>query len=203
MATREPKTEPDKTALKVLGARVAAGDMEALSEVQGHYRRLVREAEAGDSQAMGKIRALLKHLPGFWTAYDDVMEIALNAHLSATCGDNLMLQESRKRQVTEMSEELAGDDCSPLEYLLAQRIAVCWLQMQYADAIYYQNLQGMQPHWIDSHERRRDRAQRRFLSACKTLATVRKLNVPALQVNIGDQQVNIAGARGGDDEEGA
>lgn len=202
MATKKPDTEPDKATLKALSARVAGGDREALSEVQAHYLRLVREAEAGDRQALEKMRALLKHLPGFWRAYDDVMEIALEAQLRATCGGNLMLQESRRRQAAEMTDELAGEECPLVEYLLAKRVAVCWLQMQHADVIYYQNLQGMEPHWIDSHERRRDRAQRRFLSACKTLATVRKLNVPALQVNIGDKQVNIANASRGDDEKG-
>jgi hypothetical protein len=31
---------------------------------------------------------------------------------------------------------------------------------------------------------RRDHAHKRFLSACKTLATVRKLALPAIQVNV-------------------
>ena len=34
-----------------------------------------------------------------------------------------------------------------------------------------------------------DRAHRRFLQAVKTLATVRRLLVPALQVNIGKNQI--------------
>jgi hypothetical protein len=34
----------------------------------------------------------------------------------------------------------------------------------------------------------------RFLSAVRTLAQVRKLAVPALQVNIAKNQVNVAGA---------
>jgi hypothetical protein len=39
-----------------------------------------------------------------------------------------------------------------------------------------------------------DRAHRRYLSAIKTLATVRKLALPVLQVNIAKKQVNVAGA---------
>jgi len=46
----------------------------------------------------------------------------------------------------------------------------------------------------DYHLRRQDRAHRRFLTAMKTLATVRKLGLPVLQVNIGENQVNVANA---------
>jgi hypothetical protein len=39
-----------------------------------------------------------------------------------------------------------------------------------------------------------DRAHKRYLSAIKTLATVRKLALPVLQVNIAKKQVNVAGS---------
>jgi hypothetical protein len=38
-----------------------------------------------------------------------------------------------------------------------------------------------------------DRAQKRYLSAIKALALVRKLALPVLQVNIACKQVNVAG----------
>ncbi|CAN5895701.1 hypothetical protein BH23PLA1_BH23PLA1_24550 [soil metagenome] len=40
------------------------------------------------------------------------------------------------------------------------------------------------------HQRRIDRAHKRFLSSVRTLAQIRKLPLPALQVNIGANQVN-------------
>ncbi len=43
------------------------------------------------------------------------------------------------------------------------------------------------------HQQRIERAQRRYLAAIKALAQVRKLGVPAVQVNIGDKQINVAG----------
>ena len=45
----------------------------------------------------------------------------------------------------------------------------------------------------DYHQRRCDLAQRRYLAAVKALALVRKLGVPALQLNIARNQVNVAG----------
>jgi hypothetical protein len=43
-------------------------------------------------------------------------------------------------------------------------------------------------------ERRIDHAHRQYLATLKTLATVRRLAVPILQVNLARQQVNVAGA---------
>ena len=38
-----------------------------------------------------------------------------------------------------------------------------------------------------------DRAHRRYLSAIRTLAQVRRLLTPAVQINVGENQVNVAG----------
>jgi hypothetical protein len=43
------------------------------------------------------------------------------------------------------------------------------------------------------HQQRVERAQRRYLAAIKVLAQVRKLRMPAVQVNIGGKQNNLAG----------
>ena len=45
--------------------------------------------------------------------------------------------------------------------------------------------------WAEFYQRRIDRAQKRFLSAIKALALVRRLQLPAVQVNIGEKQMNI------------
>jgi len=44
----------------------------------------------------------------------------------------------------------------------------------------------------DYQQRRMDRAHKRYLSAIKALALVRKLALPVLQVNIARKQVNVA-----------
>jgi hypothetical protein len=42
----------------------------------------------------------------------------------------------------------------------------------------------------EHQQRRIDRTHRRLMSTIKTLATVRRLAVPALQINVARQQVN-------------
>ena len=43
------------------------------------------------------------------------------------------------------------------------------------------------------HQARISKAQARYLAAIRTLAQVRRLGVPVVQVNIGGQQVNVTG----------
>jgi hypothetical protein len=43
-----------------------------------------------------------------------------------------------------------------------------------------------------AHRKRIEQAARRFLRAIKALAAVRRLQLPAMQVNIGEKQVNVA-----------
>ncbi|HLM78571.1 MAG TPA: hypothetical protein VK361_09320, partial [Rubrobacteraceae bacterium] len=76
--------------------------------------------------------------------------------------------------------------------LLAERIVACWLQLQYAEAIYVQNLGDLNMKQSEYHQRRLDRLHKRYLSSIKTLAQIRKLG-PAVQINIAEKQINTAG----------
>jgi hypothetical protein len=79
-----------------------------------------------------------------------------------------------------------------LDYLL-----LCWLRLQHIELAYTQAMDSAitcerGAHW----ERRLTAAQGRYLRACESLARVRRLSRPApLQVNIGAQQMNVAGDR--------
>jgi hypothetical protein len=44
----------------------------------------------------------------------------------------------------------------------------------------------------DYYQRRQDRGHHRYISAIRALAQVRQLLIPAVQVNVGGQQVNMA-----------
>jgi hypothetical protein len=73
---------------------------------------------------------------------------------------------------------------------LVERVAGCWLQVHYFDVIYAQNMTKLTGEQSEYYQRRQDRAHKRYLAAIKTLAQVRRLLFPAVQVNIGAQQVN-------------
>ena len=81
---------------------------------------------------------------------------------------------------------------TPMENLLIERILTCWLETQYCDALHAQNMKEASIKTSEFLQRRQDRAHRRFLSAVKTLAVIRRLQLPVIQVNIGEKQVNVA-----------
>jgi hypothetical protein len=92
-------------------------------------------------------------------------------------------------------DDLAGPNPTALERILCERVALCWFDAHEMDRRYI-NQADTSLKIAEYRESRRDRAHKRFLAACRTLATVRKLALPAIQVNLAHQQVNIARANG-------
>jgi hypothetical protein len=81
-----------------------------------------------------------------------------------------------------------------LKRLLADRVPTGWLTLVVAEGTYLQALErGLSQSADAFHQQRIERAQRRYLEAIKTLAQVRRLEVPAVQVNIADKQINVMG----------
>lgn len=110
-------------------------------------------------------------------------------------GKALAFKEAVKRKMRAMRADLAGANATPLECLLADRIALCWLSVHDAEVRFTQS-KDLTWKQVDFWQRRIDAAHRRYLSAIRTLATIRKLALPALQVNIARKQVNVVGAAG-------
>jgi hypothetical protein len=79
--------------------------------------------------------------------------------------------------------------------LLIDQIVVCWLQMYITQYSYSSVMaESVTLNQGNYWERRLTIVQGRYLRAMETLARVRRLSrVTPLQVNIGGQQVNVAG----------
>ncbi len=163
------------------------------------YRKVVtqaKRAEVGDSKAPEKLRRLCPE------AYDRLLEaygdlgrrtedalieaIYLQRWGNLTKGNHLSL-EGVKRKADEMRRELYEFHRSPLERLLVDRLICCWIGVCHAEMA----AAGYADHLVSGDDRFQkwlDRCHRRFLRACKDLATVHKLLGPTIQVNIGKEQ---------------
>lgn len=111
-------------------------------------------------------------------------------------GDGIDGKAEVRREVERLAAEVAGPTPSPLEVLLAQRVALTWLELLNLDAYLGQlghTLSGGRFAFVD---KRRDRATARHLAAIRSLAQLRRLMRPgpAVQVNVGHglAQVNLA-----------
>lgn len=154
-------------------------------------RRLIDRARKGDVSTMPEIQRLLREPANVDRLGGDLARRAELSFVNALAGDDLLFREALVRKLAALRDELAGPNPTPIERLLVERAVACWLQVQDADVRYAQAQLSATMKQGDYQQQRMDRAHRRYLLALRTLAQVRKLAVPVLQVNIGKKQVNI------------
>lgn len=153
--------------------------------------RLLARARKGDRTALPAVRELLRNPAAVAALGGELAELAERSFVQAMSPDDLAFREAVARKLQLLKAELLGADPSPVDRLLVERVAACWLQVQDADVRAAQAT-GQSPKWFELYQRRMELANRRFLAAVKTLAQVRKLALPVLQVNIAKKQVNVA-----------
>jgi hypothetical protein len=155
---------------------------------------LLPAVNAGDLAAQRELRAILEETPELWSEIGNLGRHAETALVRVAAGDNSVIRESIVRKLDTLRRDVTGAHPSVLERLLADRIAISWLSLTVAEGTYHQALERGLGRADDTfHQQRIERAQRRYLAAIKALAQVRKLGVPAVQVNIADKQINLAG----------
>jgi hypothetical protein len=101
--------------------------------------------------------------------------------------------ERLRQELDSLTAELAGPNPSPVELVLAQTAALDWFALRNHEARYSGTAtsgEGMTLAQSEHQQRRIDPTHRRLMSSLKTLATVRRLAVPAVQINVARQQVN-------------
>jgi hypothetical protein len=110
---------------------------------------------------------------------------------------NEKTKEALRRELDDLAAELSGP--SPVERVLAGTAATSWFAFRFHEAHYATSAtteEGMTFAQSEHAQRRMDQAHRRFLSTLKTLATVCRLAVPDVQINLARQQVNQLNAGG-------
>jgi hypothetical protein len=151
---------------------------------------VISRANGGDEAALGKLRPVLDLVPELADDLGNLARIARDSWLHRIAPEQLAFRESLKRKTEMVRDDLVQPTDGPMERLLAERVALCWLHLHYAEGVYARNMETLDIEWSDHYQRRIDRAQRRYLQAIRTLAQVRRLAVPSVQVNIAEHQVN-------------
>lgn len=152
---------------------------------------LLQRAESGDKAVLPVLRKLLESDGWLVEAAGNLATQVQHTLVNNAAGKSLLLQESIPRKMDRLRKDLSGENPTPLEVLLVERVVLCWLSLHDAEVRYAQAKELSIPQATFWQERI-DRLHRRYLSAIKTLATIRKLALPALQVNIARKQVNVA-----------
>ena len=167
----------------------AIANHELISRIEAATKR----ADHGDRAALALVAQVFDVVPSVWDSYGDLAAAAETAVVDLWSADSTAKKEGLRRRLAVMRAELAGPEASPLERLLAERVVACWLLSYQADFAYGQAVKDLPASEAEPYQRRQDRAARQYLKALRSLAEVRRLLVPTLQVNIAKRQVNIAG----------
>lgn len=157
---------------------------------------LAERARKGDREAANALLRVLEGDPDrlIRLGHGNLDVLAEECLSMRELGDNLIARDAIEARLKRLRAELAGPAPTPLERLLVDRVAMTWFQLQMLELV--TPTSGKSDGWALRIDRRRDQAHRRFLSSLKALAQVRRLELPALQVNVamaGGQQVNLAG----------
>jgi hypothetical protein len=179
--------EPDLSAITKEEKEARRHTVERLNE-------LVKKAEKGNKEGLPEIRKILKESPELAWRIMDYGKLAEWHFIERMTKDkDFGSKELLKRQLASMREEIAGENPSPLERLLAERVVATWLQIQLFEGMYAAGMhQSMSTNQRNYLQERSDRAHRNHLSAIRMLAQIRKMG-PAVQINIAQKQINTAG----------
>jgi hypothetical protein len=157
---------------------------------------VIKQAAKGDERCLPQVREMLsdpEEGPGWLEAAGSPAEWLRRSIVGKMAGKHLLVREAARKKLEGVQADLEGPNPTPVERLLAERAALCWLTVNWYEERFV-NADDMSITQADYFQRRIHRAHQRFLSAVETLARVRKLAVPTLQLNIARNQVNVAGS---------
>jgi len=177
-------------------ANTSKKEIEVPGKTVEKLQDLLRLAEKGKENAVPEIRQILNEHPNLAWDFVDLAKVAEDALIEdMTREQDLATRELIRCQLEAMKKEIVGNEHSPLERLLSERVVVTWLEVQLFEALYVRNMRNLSIRQADYHQKRLDRAHGRHLSAIRALAQIRKLlkGTTITQINIADKQINTTG----------
>ena len=178
------------------------GALELSEEARGRLaelRSLSDRAEAGDKRARkdlrARVRASSEEVIG--RASDIGRKMGQTLAHTASGGDPLT-EEALYAKLDLMRAEIAGEDPTPLEVLLTERVVALWMLTTLLEALvatqYRRDVgegpERLSPSYLIQQSRILDSATKRYLAAIRELARVRKLQATAPPVSV-KAQVNV------------
>lgn len=144
-----------------------------------------------DKEDVAALRRQLQETPDMWRPFGDMGRMAENIVIEGR-HTTAVVRESMKAGMEVQRRELGIETATPLERALIDHVALCWLRLQSLELDFSSNLRQEHTFTLAEHmDRRLNAAQKRYLRACETLARIRRLAVPPVQINVGEKQVNL------------
>ncbi len=164
-----------------------------LSEIQA----LSDQAREGDKEARKELRRTLRGAsPEIVARCSDVARRGQLIVIKTIAADEPVMEEALAARMDLMRAEIAGENPTPLEVLLTERIVSSWIVAEVLEALLNAQLQmgdkvqRSSPSYLKFIIGWLDSVHRRYLAGIRELARVRKLqsNTPGVQYNT---QINV------------
>jgi hypothetical protein len=175
------------------------GTLELTSEARGRLKELQAlsdKVESGENGALLKLRrAVQQSSPEVIAFCANIAQDYRRMPAEIASGGDPLAKEAIVERAELLAQEIAGENASPLEVLLAGRVASLWVLAETQEALlfaWYQRgkAKHTSPTYLLQMCKVQESVNRRYLQAIKTLAQVRKLqaNTPGVQFNT---QINV------------
>jgi hypothetical protein len=178
-----PEVAPDATG----ATDPAEADCEAI-------RQILQRARAGDATVVLAVREFLKQRGAADAFGGNLAWTAVSALARAYAGTDILLREAIYQKLNLLHARLAGDTENPtaVEELIIERIISTWLHLHELEIDYAKRDELTIPQG-SYFQRAISAAQKRYLAALRELIELRKQPLPAVQINVAREQVNVAG----------
>lgn len=151
------------------------------------------KAKKPAKEDLQSIRKYLKEYPALCKAVFAIVDNIQSLFIKGMLGMEAA-EIATEEYIVHIRDEMGYYDAPIMEQLIIENIVTCWLHVQYCQSqLAFSVGRDRSITILEFWERRLSMAQRRYLAACESLAKIRKMKVPALQLNIGDKQINVAG----------
>jgi hypothetical protein len=183
----------DIDAIKDIGGKdVRALDLpKDASERLEELEKLSEKAESGDKEVRRELRrAVNSSAPEVIARASDIARTGQRVLARTAAANDPLVEEALYAKLDVMKMEIAGEDPTPLEVLLSERIVSCWMLTTLFEVLMAgQFIRGQTHHvtpvYLLQMARLHESASRLYLAAIEKLARVRKLqaNTPGIQFN--------------------
>jgi len=158
---------------------------------------LLRRTKGGDEAASKHLGSLTQNAPHLWdllTALSRQVRATWITLVARPDENRVLDREGLERRLAQLQKDLAAEGDGPVEVLLIDRIVIAWLAVNHSDIQLAEAMRrSVTTRELKYLERQQERTQRNLVRATQSLATLRRLRLPAIHVNAGDQQISVAG----------
>jgi hypothetical protein len=145
-------------------------------------QELSDKAQDGDQGARHELRRrLAQEAPDVVARCSDSARSYRRLLAKRSSGGNPLVEEAISERARRMALELAGENPTPLEVLLSERVASLWVLVELQEALlaaYYYKAEGASPGFVLQMARLQESTKRRYLGAIRPWPKCRSCRAP-------------------------